>query len=63
LSWQDVREIFVNVGFEIAHEQVGTHALYSSDQRSMMNMNYRCIQFVARKKGGTPLPDTVAPQP
>uniref|UniRef100_A0A7S2VE53 carnosine N-methyltransferase n=1 Tax=Entomoneis paludosa TaxID=265537 RepID=A0A7S2VE53_9STRA len=56
LSWQDVRAIFENVGFEIVQEQVGVRALYTADQRSMMNMTYRCIQFVARKKGGPHLP-------
>jgi len=69
LSWEDVRAIFVNVGFEIIQEKVGVRALYTADQRSMMNMTYRCIQFVARKRGGPPLvpqkaaPDDLPPLP
>jgi carnosine N-methyltransferase len=51
LCWEDVREILVNVGFEILEEKVGARALYTADRRSMMNMAYRCIHFVARKRG------------
>ena len=49
MSWEDVRELLVNIGFEIVEEKVGIRALYTADTRSMMNMAYRCIHFVARK--------------
>jgi carnosine N-methyltransferase len=49
LSWEDVREIMSNMGFEIVESSTGHHALYTADRRSMMNLHYRCIQFVARK--------------
>jgi len=52
LCWEDVREVLLNVGFEIVEEHVGIKALYTSDRRSMVNMSYRCINFVARKKRG-----------
>lgn len=54
LCWEDVREIFINVGFEMVEEKAGVHSLYTADRRSMMNMSYRCVSFVARKK--EPLP-------
>jgi len=54
LCWEDVREIFINVGFEMVEEKAGVHSLYTADRRSMMNMSYRCVSFVARKK--VPLP-------
>lgn len=50
LPWEDVREIMVNIGFEFVEEREGQCALYTADQRSMMSMNYRCVQFVARRK-------------
>jgi len=50
LCWEDVREILVNAGFDIVVEQVGNRALYTADRRSMMNMAYRCIHFVAKKR-------------
>ena len=51
LCWEDVREIILNVGFEILEEKVGIRALYTANRRSMMNMAYRCIHFVAIKRG------------
>jgi carnosine N-methyltransferase len=54
ICWEDVREIFINVGFEMVEEKAGVHSLYTADRRSMMNMSYRCVSFVARKK--VPLP-------
>lgn len=50
ICWEDVREIFINVGFEIVEEKTGLHSLYTADRRSMMNMSYRCISFAAQKK-------------
>jgi len=60
LCWEDVREIFINVGFEMVEEKAGVHSLYTADRRSMMNMSYRCVSFVARKKAR--LPDAKAPR-
>ena len=48
--WEDVREILVNVGFVIEEEHVGVQSMYTADVKSMMNMCYRCIHFVARKR-------------
>ena len=50
LSWQDVREILVNVGFEIEEEHFGMDSLYTADVNSMMSMLYRCVHLVARRK-------------
>lgn len=49
LCYEDIREILINVGFEIIEEHTGQKSLYSADRRSMMNMVYRCVSFVARK--------------
>jgi carnosine N-methyltransferase len=49
ICYEDVREILVNVGFEIVEEKTGVKCLYTADKRSMMNMVYRCVDFVARK--------------
>jgi len=49
LSWEDVRHIILNVGFDLVEEKIGIPALYTADRRSMMNMSYRCIHFVAIK--------------
>lgn len=54
LCWEDVRDVFINVGFEIVEEKAGVHSLYTADRRSMMNMSYRCVNFVARKKARLP---------
>ena len=50
LSWEEVREIMVKIGFEFVEERTGQSALYTADRRSLMNMNYRCVHFVARRK-------------
>lgn len=50
LSWDDVREVLINVGFDIVEETVAVDALYTTDRRSMMNTAYRCIHFVAQKR-------------
>eukprot|EP00980_Cylindrotheca_fusiformis_P026421 scaffold16140_cov212-Cylindrotheca_fusiformis.AAC.2 len=49
LSYEDVIEIVRKIGFEIVEEQVGVKSLYTADRRSMQNMVYRCVNFVARK--------------
>lgn len=49
ITYEDVREILVNVGFEIVEEKVGVKALYTSDRRSMQTTVYRCVNFVAKK--------------
>jgi carnosine N-methyltransferase len=49
VCYEDVREILVNIGFEIVEEKTGVKCLYTADRRSMMNMVYRCVNFVARK--------------
>ena len=58
LSWEDVRGIFVNVGFDIVFEQAELPALYTADQKSMMYTHYRCVHFVARKTETPALDDT-----
>jgi hypothetical protein len=50
LTWQDIREVLVNVGFIIEEEYTGVESRYTADVKSMMNMSYRCVHFVARKK-------------
>lgn len=49
LSWQDIREVLVNVGFVIEEEHMGVESRYTADANSMMNMTYHCVHLVARK--------------
>jgi carnosine N-methyltransferase len=49
VCWDDVREIMLNIGFEFLEVSTGNRSLYTADRRSMMNMDYRCLSFVARK--------------
>lgn len=61
LSWEDVRAIFVNVGFDIVEERSGSHAIYTADRKSMMSMSYQCIEFIARKRRGGALSTQAEP--
>ncbi len=49
MCYEDVRELLLNIGFEIMEEKTGIKCLYTADKKSMMNMVYRCVSFVARK--------------
>lgn len=49
LSWDDVRDIMVNMGFLVKEASTGHDALYTADRKSMMNVSYRCVQFVVQK--------------
>ena len=60
ISWADFREILMNCGFEILEEKVGIRSLYTADRKSMMNMAYRCINFVAKKVTRKAAPDSAA---
>merc|ERR1711862_998033 len=51
LCWEDLRAVLYNVGFEILEERLGLKARYTADSRSFVNTDYRCVYFVARKKG------------
>lgn len=53
LCWEDIRVIIYNIGFDLIEEKSGLQTLYTADRRSMMNMNYRCLSFVARKRALT----------
>jgi len=55
LCWEDIREILVNIGFEIADVSMAQQAHYTADRLSMVNMEYRCVNFVARKKAAEPI--------
>jgi len=49
LSYDHVKEILTNVGFQILEEDTGVECYYNADQLSMMNTNYQCASFVAKK--------------
>ena len=49
VCWEDVREIMVNVGFEILEETTGLDCQYTRDEDSFMFTSYRCVFFVAKK--------------
>ena len=53
LSYDDIKEIMNEIGFEILEEETGVECYYTSDQRSMMSTKYDCVSFVA-KKGNNP---------
>mmetsp|Transcript_96390 Transcript_96390/g.269714 ORF Transcript_96390/g.269714 Transcript_96390/m.269714 type:complete len:460 (+) Transcript_96390:91-1470(+) len=50
MCYEDIKEIMGNIGFEILEEKTGIKCLYTADKRSMMNMVYRCVSFVARRR-------------
>mmetsp|Transcript_12127 Transcript_12127/g.25673 ORF Transcript_12127/g.25673 Transcript_12127/m.25673 type:complete len:445 (+) Transcript_12127:144-1478(+) len=50
LSYDDVREILIAVGFEILEEETGIECYYTADRCSMMSTKYECVKFVARKR-------------
>lgn len=50
LSYEDIKEILNNIGFELVEEHLGVESLYTADIRSLQSTNYRCINFVARKR-------------
>jgi carnosine N-methyltransferase len=50
LSYQDIKTVMMNIGFDIVEERTDVECLYTSDERSMMNRSYKCVCFVAKKK-------------
>lgn len=55
LPWEDVQEILKNIGFEMLRVNLSQKAYYTSDTKSMLQTEYRCIHFVARKPPLSPL--------
>lgn len=49
LSYEDVKEILMNVGFHILEESLGLKCYYTADRKSMMNTEFRCVSFAAQK--------------
>ena len=49
-TWEDVRYMIVECGFEILEEETNIPAQYASDAESMMKVVYQCAFVVARKK-------------
>mmetsp|Transcript_9940 Transcript_9940/g.24184 ORF Transcript_9940/g.24184 Transcript_9940/m.24184 type:complete len:443 (-) Transcript_9940:159-1487(-) len=50
LSYNDIREILNNIGFDMLEEERGIECYYTSDRRSMMSTKYSCVSFVAQKR-------------
>lgn len=48
LSWDEVKYIIQNIGFELKKEEI-KESSYSSDKNSMLKTIYRCIYFTAVK--------------
>jgi carnosine N-methyltransferase len=48
-TWEEVKDLIVNCGFEILEEEFDIRTMYTSDTSSMKSVNYDCIFFVARK--------------
>jgi carnosine N-methyltransferase len=49
MTYEDLREIMVKVGFEIVEEKRGLSCSYTRDVESFMHTQYTCVYFVARK--------------
>lgn len=49
-TWEEVRYMIVQCGFEIEEEEMYIPARYTSDARGMMKTEYDCAFLVARKK-------------
>jgi len=49
LSYDHMKEILNNVGFQILEENTGVECYYNADQLSMTNTNYQCASFVGQK--------------
>jgi len=42
--------MIVNTGFELLEEEMNIPALYTSNPNSMMEVSYKCVFLVAKKK-------------
>jgi len=49
-TWEEVRYMILQCGFEIVEEETYIPAKYTSDNKSMMKVMYDCVFMVARKK-------------
>jgi len=49
MPYDGVREVLLQIGFEIVEEYADLPALYTQDTQSLMRTEYRCVYFVARK--------------
>ncbi|KAK0059626.1 UPF0586 protein [Biomphalaria pfeifferi] len=52
LSYEEVRKILLDIGFEIEKEEMNVRCSYTQNPLSLMQCYYNCVMFVARK----PLP-------
>jgi len=50
MSWEDVRTLVQNIGFEILQEKIIDSVKYTANVKSLLSHDYRCIFFVAQKK-------------
>ena len=48
-TWEEVRDLIVNCGFELLEEELDIRTRYTSDMSSMKKVDYDCVFFVARK--------------
>eukprot|EP00986_Skeletonema_menzelii_P004956 scaffold1742_cov146-Skeletonema_menzelii.AAC.1 len=48
-TWEEVKALIVNCGFEILEEEIDIKTRYTSDALSMKKVDYDCVFFVARK--------------
>ena len=62
LSWDELRLLIIDAGFTIEHES-WHRAPYVRNVRSMYQMDYDCVCFVARLDGGAQRPPLQPPPP
>ena len=51
MTYDDIREVLHNVGFDILEQTTGHTAYYTANPRSMKKTEYSCVYFVAKKRG------------
>uniref|UniRef100_A0A0L8GSJ4 Uncharacterized protein n=2 Tax=Octopus bimaculoides TaxID=37653 RepID=A0A0L8GSJ4_OCTBM len=49
LSYDDVRQVILQYGFQFEKEETGVKTTYTQNPRSMLQYQYESVFFVARK--------------
>ena len=50
MTYDDIKDILRNVGFDILEERTGKTAYYAANCRSMKRTEFSCVYFVAKKR-------------
>ncbi|KAK7481450.1 hypothetical protein BaRGS_00027301 [Batillaria attramentaria] len=55
LSYEDLRSVICKIGFDIEEEKENVKATYTQNPLAMLQYEYRCVYFVARKPLDAPV--------